>query len=90
MTNATVSAALAISLAAALPATAGDLQTSVTPRELVHCMMKRMKADRTQSYHAVFKACREDLAAAEAARGGGDTAMNSAHGAPDPEAAPKQ
>lgn len=91
MTNGTVSAALVIVLAAALPAAAGDFQnSSVTPRELVHCMMKRMKADRTQSYRAVFKACRQDLEAAQPARTG-DTAMNAADPAgADPAPAPKQ
>lgn len=87
----TVSAALAISLAATLPAAAGDFQdSSVTPRELVHCMMKRMKADRTQTYRAVFKACRQDLEAAQPAHAG-DTAMNSDHAAAaDPTPAAKQ
>jgi hypothetical protein len=89
MINGTVSAAAAILLAASLPAAAADFQnSSVTPRQLVHCMMKRMRADRTQSYRAVFKACRQDLLAAQPARAD-DTAMNNGTAARDP-AAPKQ
>lgn len=90
MTTGTVAAALTIFVCASLPATAGDFQnSSVTPRELVHCMMKRMKADRSQSYRAVFKSCRQDLEAAQAARSG-DTAMNAGNASAEPAAAPKR
>lgn len=89
MTNGTVSAAAAILLATALPAAAGDFQnSSVTPRELVHCMMKRMRADRSQAFHVVFEACRHDLTAARTA--GAETAMNAGSAAADPAATRKQ
>lgn len=90
MTNGTVSTAVAILLATSLPAAAGDFQnSSVPPRDLVHCMMKRMRANRSQSYRAVFKACRQDLTAAPAARAG-ETAMNTGTAAAGPAATPKR
>ena len=54
---------------------AGD--SKITPRQVVHCMMKRLKADRTEPYQAAFKTCKQELNTAQSERRS-DTAMNTA------------
>jgi hypothetical protein len=59
-----------------LPAYAADDDSpSVSPRQLAHCMLKRMKASQTVTYRDAFKACRDQLDLTKAAIA---TAMNAA------------
>jgi hypothetical protein len=58
------SMAVAVSLAISAPAFAGDSNAlPATPREMAHCMMKRLKANNSESYRAAFKACKDQFAA---------------------------
>jgi hypothetical protein len=67
--------AIAASLALSAPAIAGDSNAlPATPREMAHCMMKRLKADNSESYRAAFKACKDQFNAAQAGAGQ-ETAM---------------
>jgi hypothetical protein len=67
------SMAVAVSLAISVPAIAGDSNTPpATPREMAHCMMKRLKANNSESYRVAFKACKEQF---ELAREPVETAM---------------
>ena len=69
------SMAVAVSLAISAPAIAGDANTlPATPREMAHCMMKRLKADKSETYRAAFKACRDQFDAAQAGQSA-ETAM---------------
>jgi hypothetical protein len=36
---------------------------AATPRQVAHCMMKRLRADRSESYRDAFKTCKQELAA---------------------------
>jgi hypothetical protein len=59
-----------------LPAYAADDSSSaVTPRQVAHCMLKRMKASQTESYREAFKACKDQLGLSRADIA---TAMNAA------------
>jgi hypothetical protein len=61
-----------------LPASAGEATVSkITPHQVVHCMMKRLKADRTESYQTAFKTCKQELDAVQPEQRTG-TAMNTA------------
>jgi hypothetical protein len=63
------SMAVAVSLAISAPVIAGDSNTlSATPREMAHCMMKRFKANNSETYRAAFKACKEQFDTAQAER----------------------
>jgi hypothetical protein len=56
--------AVAISLATASPALAGDSKTpAFTPRQMAHCMMKRVRQNTAESYRDAFKACKSEFAA---------------------------
>jgi|HubBroStandDraft_1064217.scaffolds.fasta_scaffold04382_9 hypothetical protein len=45
-----------------LPAhAADDSGPTVSPHQVAHCMLKRMKASQTESYRDAFKACRDQL-----------------------------
>jgi hypothetical protein len=69
---------VAVSLVASMPAFPEEMKSSaVTPRELAHCMMKRVRANTSESYRAAYKACREQFDAARYDRPA-DTAMNAA------------
>jgi hypothetical protein len=72
--------------ALAMPAAADEPAVSkITLHQVVHCMMKRVKADRTESYQAAFKTCKQELdAAPQEPRAG--TAMNTG----EPSESPKQ
>ena len=60
---------VAVSLVASVPVYADDLKSpTATPRELAHCMMKRLRADSAESYRGAFKACREQLDSARSDR----------------------
>jgi len=59
----------------AMPALAQEPKDSVsTPHQVAHCIMKRLRADRTESYRDAFKNCKQDLAATPDHKV--DTAMN--------------
>jgi hypothetical protein len=66
------SMAVAVSLAISVPALAGDSNVlPATPREIAHCMMKRLKVNNSESYRAAYKACKDQFAA----QPGQETAM---------------
>lgn len=53
---------VAISLVTSAPALAGDLKSpAFTPREMAHCMMKRVRSNTTESYRDGFKACKSQF-----------------------------
>lgn len=53
---------VAISLVASSPALAGDLNSrAFTPRQIAHCMMKRLRADTAESYRDAFKTCKSQF-----------------------------
>jgi len=63
------SMAVAVSLAISAPVMAGDSDSlPATPREMAHCMMKRLKADNVESYRDAFKACKAQFVSAQAER----------------------
>lgn len=69
---------IAVSLAASAPAFADDLKSaSATPRELAHCMMKRLRANTAESYRGALKACRDEFDLARSGRAN-DTALTAA------------
>jgi hypothetical protein len=68
---------VAVSLVASVPVFADDIKSAATPRELAHCMMKRLRANTSESYRGAFKACREQFDSARSDRPT-DTAMNAA------------
>jgi len=69
---------VAVSLVASVPVFAEDMKSSaVAPRELAHCMMKRLRANSSESYRGAFKACREQFDSARSDRPT-DTAMSAA------------
>jgi hypothetical protein len=52
----------AISLVAFAPAFAGDPNApAYTPRQMAHCMMKRVRANSAESYRDAFKACKSQF-----------------------------
>ncbi|HEY6617990.1 MAG TPA: hypothetical protein VIY68_00445 [Steroidobacteraceae bacterium] len=57
-----------ISLASG-PALAGDLTSAAfTPRQMAHCMMKRLRANTAESYREAFKACKGQFESARSDR----------------------
>ena len=77
-----VSLLIALPLMAA-PVCADDIKsasftppTSFTPREMAHCMLKRFRANHSESHRDAYKACKEQFDAAQA--DGTETAMNEA------------
>jgi hypothetical protein len=69
---------VAVSLVTLVPVFADDLKSpSATPRELAHCMMKRLRANTAESYRSAFKACREQFDSARSDRPT-DTPMSAA------------
>jgi hypothetical protein len=56
---------VAISLAASAPAFAGDLKTpAFTPRQLAHCVMKRVRENTGESYRDAYRACKDQFESA--------------------------
>jgi hypothetical protein len=54
----------AISLVASAPAFAGDSTApAFTPRQMAHCMMKRLRANSAESYRDALKACKSQFEA---------------------------
>lgn len=46
-----------------------ELKTaSFTPREMAHCMMKRLRAHNSESYRDAYKTCKQQFDSAEADR----------------------
>jgi hypothetical protein len=55
-----------------------DLRSaSFTPREMAHCMMKRLRTHSSESYRDAFKTCKQQFDSAQADRGT-ETAMTQA------------
>jgi hypothetical protein len=54
--------AISVTLISSAPALAGDLlYSAATPRQLAHCMVKRLRANNTESYRDALKACRNGV-----------------------------
>jgi hypothetical protein len=59
----------------AVPALSEELQkASFTPREMAHCMLKRFRANHSESYRDAYNACKVQFDLAQADRS--ETAMN--------------
>ena len=59
----------AIGLVISAPVSAEEIKsTAYTPRELAHCMMKRLRANTAESYRGAFKACKKQFESARAER----------------------
>ncbi len=57
----------ALSWAGAAPALAGEMSSpGFTPRQIAHCMMKRLRANSAESYRDAFKSCKSQLESARA------------------------
>jgi hypothetical protein len=70
--------AVAISLVTTAPAFAGDPNApAYTPRQMAHCMMKRVRANATESYRDSFKACKSQFDSVRSDRPA-DTAITAA------------
>jgi hypothetical protein len=53
---------VAISLAASAPAFSGDSNSpAFTPRQMAHCVMKRVRAKTEESYRDAYKACKSQF-----------------------------
>jgi len=66
---------LIAALPIAVPALGEELQkASFTPREMAHCMMKRFRANHSESYRDAYNACKAQFELAQADRS--ETAMN--------------
>ena len=69
---------VAVSLAAAAPVHAGDLNPpAFTPRQMAHCMMKRGRANSAEPYREAYKACKNQFESARSERDA-DTKMTAA------------
>ena len=71
--------ALAVSWVVSLPAAAGDYKGPVPTRQIVHCMVERMMADRSESYNAAIKVCKDQIESVQR-DGTHETAMNRVDG----------
>jgi hypothetical protein len=53
---------VAVGLATSAPVFADDLNSpAFTPRQMAHCMMKRVRANSAESYRDAFKACKSQF-----------------------------
>ena len=69
---------VAVSLAAAAPVYAGDLNPpAFTPRQMAHCMMKRGRANNAEPFRDAYKACKNQFESARSERDA-DTKMTAA------------
>jgi hypothetical protein len=66
--------ALMLASAPAFSSEPNDSAAAATPRQVAHCMMKRLRADRSESYRDAFRTCKQELAAPNSDLA---TAMNS-------------
>jgi len=70
--------AVAVSLISSAPAFASDLNSpAFTPRQMAHCMMKRVRANSSESYRDAFKACKSQFESVRSDRPA-DTSMTAA------------
>jgi hypothetical protein len=70
-------AALIFAVLASLPTYAGDDRNpGLTPRQMAHCVMQRVKDSPGESYKTAIKTCRSALDAAASNEKGTQTAMN--------------
>jgi hypothetical protein len=73
-----VSVTMVVCLLMSTAAVGGEPESSaVRPRAMAHCMMKRLRANNTESYRDAFKACKVQFATAQADRST-ETAMTTA------------
>lgn len=57
-------AVIALGLAISAPALAGDLNSpAYTPRQMAHCVMKRVRANSAETFRFAFKACKTEFEA---------------------------
>jgi hypothetical protein len=75
---------IATSLVTSAPTFADDLKSPFTPRQLVHCMMKRGRTNSAESYRDAYKACKDQLESAQSGRAT-DDAMTAARLPEDPK-----
>ncbi len=60
---------VALGLLASAPVLAEDSSSpAFTPRQMVHCMMKRLRANTAESYRSAFKACKTQFDSARSDR----------------------
>lgn len=75
----------AIGLATSAPAYGADSNSpAFTPRQMAHCMMKRLRANTAESYRDAFKACKSQFDSERSDRPT-DTAMTVATLPEDPK-----
>jgi hypothetical protein len=74
----------AVALLISTTAVSEDLKASFTPREMAHCMMKRLRAHNNESYRDAYKTCKQQFDSAEA-----DRATETAMTGPTPPAPAK-
>jgi hypothetical protein len=60
---------VAISLATSAAVYGGDLNSpAFTPRQMAHCMMKRVRANTAEPYREAYKACKNQFESARSER----------------------
>jgi hypothetical protein len=75
----------AISLVTSAPAVAGDLNSpAFTPRQMAHCVMKRVRENGAESYRDAFKACKGQFDSVRSERRA-DTAVTAATQSENPK-----
>ena len=75
----------AIGLATSAPAFGADSNSpAFTPRQMAHCMMKRVRTNAAESYRDAFKACKSQFDSVRADRPT-DTAMTGVTPPEDPK-----
>lgn len=56
--------AIAVSLVSSAPLFAGDSSSpAFTPRQMAHCVMKRVRANTAETFRVAFKACKSEFEA---------------------------
>jgi hypothetical protein len=64
-----LSIVIGIGLVTSAPAFADDSKSpAFTPRQLAHCMIKRVRANSTESYRDAYRACKDQLESAQSDR----------------------
>jgi hypothetical protein len=60
---------IATGLVTSAPVFADDSKSpALTPRQLAHCMLKRVRANSAESYRDAYKACKDQLESAQSDR----------------------
>jgi hypothetical protein len=76
---------IATGLVTSAPVFADDSKSpAFTPRQLAHCMMKRVRSSGAESYRDAYKACKDQLESAQSDRAA-DTKMTAAALAENPK-----